>query len=140
MHGLITSYVVDPVRVKPSPVIIDGHTYKPLSKSQKAALAVDILHGKVSLRPTLKVVAKALGVSVTYIEAAAHLSPEDLRRLRRGELTVPQTLAPAPVERAATTVADVAAWWSAASDAERIAFVREVGVGSPWDAIAANLA
>src|SRR5262245_57388398 len=37
------------------------------------------------------------------------------------------------------TVDDVARWWLAASDADRAALVKLTGVGSVWNAIAANL-
>jgi hypothetical protein len=94
---------------------------------------------KSSLRPTLKVVARALGVSTTYIEQAARLSPEQLRQVRRGELTISETKPAPDAPKPATTLADVVAWWLAASETERAALVGSVGVVSPWHAIEANL-
>jgi hypothetical protein len=38
------------------------------------------------------------------------------------------------------TIDDVARWWMAASDADRAALVKSIGVGSAWKAIEANLA
>jgi hypothetical protein len=37
------------------------------------------------------------------------------------------------------TIGDVARWWLRASDAERGALVKSIGVGSTWRAIEANL-
>jgi hypothetical protein len=39
----------------------------------------------------------------------------------------------------ALTIDNVVRWWAAASDADRAAFVRTVGVGSAWRAIESNL-
>lgn len=77
--------------VKPPAPPVNGSgqpAFKNLTKSQRAALAVAVIRGEAGLRPTLQVVAKALGVSVTYVEAAQKLPPEQLRQLRRGELTI----------------------------------------------------
>jgi hypothetical protein len=84
-------------------------------------------------------VARALGVSVTYIEMAARLAPHQLRQVRRGELTLAE-LTPAPdSHKAPITLDDVIAWWMSASDADHAAVVSRVGVVSPWHAIEANL-
>lgn len=40
---------------------------------------------------------------------------------------------------AATTIDDVARWWLGASDADRAALVKSIGVGSAWRAIKTNL-
>jgi hypothetical protein len=113
--------------------------FKRLTKSQLAALGVAVMRGEASLRPTLKVVARALGVSTTYIEAAAKLPPEQLRQLSRGELTLAD-VAPAPeISKPPTTLADVVAWWLTASEAEHAAVVGSVGVATPWRAIEAHL-
>jgi hypothetical protein len=48
-----------------SPINGQGRpAFKKLTKSQKAALAVAVIRGEASLRPTLEVVSKALNVSV----------------------------------------------------------------------------
>jgi hypothetical protein len=104
--------------------------FERLTKSQRVALAVAVMRGEANLRPTLKVVARALEVSATYIEQAARLSPEQLRQVRRGELTLAE-LKPAPdAPKPATTLADVVAWWLTASEAEHAAVVGSVGVRS----------
>ena len=73
--------------------------FERLSKSQRAALAVAVLRGEATLRPTLQVVARALQVSTTYIEMALKLPPEQLRQLRRGELTLAETKSAPPKSR-----------------------------------------
>ena len=76
---------------------------------------------------------------VTYIETASRLSPEQLRQVRRGELTLAE-LKPVPeTPKPPTTVGDVVAWWLTASEAEHAAVVGSVGVTSAWDAIAPHL-
>jgi hypothetical protein len=123
-----------------SPINGQGRpAFERLTKSQRAALGVAVMRGEASLRPTLKVVARALGVSTTYIEQAARLSPEQLRQVRRGELTISETKPAPDAPKPATTLADVVAWWLAASETERAALVGSVGVVSPWHAIEANL-
>ena len=76
---------------------------------------------------------------MTYIEAAAHLSSEQLRQLRRGELTISELKPTLGAPKSPTTMADVVAWWLTASEAEHAAVVSSVGVVSPWHAIEANL-
>jgi hypothetical protein len=139
MHGLLThSYVADPIEVKSLSAAVDGRIYKRLSKSEKAALAVDLMRGHATLRPTLAVISKALGISVTYIEAAAHLSPDQLRQVRDGALTISEVLSTS-VNAEPITPNDIVAWFRDASDGERAAVVAEVGVMPVWDAIAMNL-
>jgi hypothetical protein len=137
------SYRLPFASVKPlpaSPVNGQGRpAVERLSKSQRAALGVAVMRGEASLRPTLKVVARALGVSATYIEAAARLSDEQLRQLRRGELTLAD-LKPAPeAPKPPTTFSDVVAWLLTCSQAERAAVVGSVGVATTWDAIESHL-
>ena len=109
-----------------------------LTKSQRAALGVAVMRGEARLRPTLKVVSGALGVSTTYLEAAMKLPPQELRQLERGELTLAEVKS-APAPKPPTTMADVVSWWLTASEAEHAAVVGSVGVVSPWHAIEANL-
>ena len=113
--------------------------FKHLTKSQRAALAVAVIRGEAGLRPTLGVVSKALEVSVPYIEVAMKLSPEQLRQLRRGELTVSKTKSAPDAPKPPTTMADVVAWWLTASETEHAAVVGSVGVTSAWDAIESHL-
>jgi hypothetical protein len=113
--------------------------FKNLTKSQRAALAVAVIRGEAGLLPTLGVVSKALEVSVPYIEAAGKLPPEQLRQLRRGELTISETKSVPDAPKPPTTLADVVAWWLTASEAEHAAVVGRVGVVSPWRAIEAHL-
>jgi hypothetical protein len=113
--------------------------FKHFTKSQRAALAVAVIRGEAGLRPTLGVISRALGVSVPYIEAALKLPPEQLRRLRRGELTVSETKSAPEAPKPPTTLADVTAWWLTASETEHAAVVGSVGVASAWDAIEAHL-
>ena len=136
------TYPLPTISVKPPAPPINGPgrpAFKRLTKSQLAALAVAVLRGEKTLRPTVWLVSKALGVSTPYIETAMKLSPEQLRQMDRGELTIPQ-VKPAPeAPKAPTTMADVVAWWLAASEAEHAAVIGSVGVATPWDAIAAHL-
>jgi hypothetical protein len=110
-----------------------------LTKSQKAALAVAVIRGEASLKPTLDLVARALGVSTTYVETAAKLSPDQLRQLRRGELTLADVKPVPETPKPPTTLAEVVAWWLTASEAEHAAVVGSVGVASPWRAIESHL-
>jgi hypothetical protein len=128
------------VKVPAAPINGQGRrAFKHLTKSQRAALGIAVMRGEASLLPTLQVVARALEVSATYIEQAARLSPEQLRQVRRGELTLAD-VKPAPETRKPpTTLADVVAWWLIASEAEHAAVVGSVGVASPWRAIEAHL-
>jgi hypothetical protein len=128
------------VKVPVLPVNGQGRpALKRLTKSQRAALAVAVIRGEAGLKPTLPVVSRALDVSVTYIEMAARLSPEQLRQLRRGEIALAE-LKPTPkTGKPLTTLADVVAWWLTASEAEHAAVVGGVGVASAWDAIEPHL-
>ena len=71
---VLTSYRPFSAAVKPLPAPPVNGRGRPaierLTKSQRAALGVAVLRGEACLRPTLKVVARALGVSATYIETA----------------------------------------------------------------------
>jgi hypothetical protein len=123
---------------------VNGHgrrAFKHLSKSQRAALAVAVIRGEASLQPTLAVVSRALDVSITYVETAAKLSPEELRQVRQGKVTLAGLKPPVPEPvKAEITVEDVAGWWWTASDADRAAVVGKVGVTSTWDALEKHLA
>ena len=63
------------------------------------------------------------------IIVAAPTVTKVVRQLKNGNGHAPMPL----------TVDDVYRWWLAASDADRAAFVRAIGVGSAWRAIEANL-
>jgi hypothetical protein len=138
-----TTYRLPSTTVKQPPApLINGpgrQAFKHLTKSQRAALAVAVIRGDAGLLPTLGVVSKALGVSIPYIEAAARLSPEQLRQLRRGELTISETKSAPETLKPQTTLADVMTWWRTADAAEHAAVVGSVGVVTPWHAIEANL-
>jgi hypothetical protein len=124
------------------PINGKGHAYKHLTKSQRAVVGVDVLKGDTTLLATVAIVARALRVSASYIQAAERLPPEQQNQVRRGELTIPQARKksdysakqPKPL-----TIDDVVQWWLTTSDDEHAAVVRKVGVTTPWDAIAANL-
>jgi hypothetical protein len=133
----VLQYTFPTKTVKPLPAVIDGGTYRSLTKSQKAALGVEIMRGRASLRPTYEVVARALGVSVSYVSVAARLTPDQLHRVHAGTLTISELISttPAPV----ITTNDIVDWFKDASEGERAAVVAEVGVAPVWDAIAANL-
>jgi hypothetical protein len=130
-----------PAPLKPPAPPINGQgrpAFERLTKSQRAALGVAVMRGEASLLPTLKVVAGALGVSVTYLEAAMKLAPQELRQLECGELTLAEEKS-AEAPKSPTSLTDVVAWWLTASEAERAAVVGIVGIGSAWDAIEAHL-
>jgi hypothetical protein len=93
------SYTTPTTTVKVPLRAIDGHTYSRLTKSQLAALAVSVLRGTVALRPTVRSVGAVLNVSPTYIAAAEKLSPDQLRQLRRGEVTLRDVAVPDARER-----------------------------------------
>jgi hypothetical protein len=122
---------------------VNGHgrrAFKHRSKSQRAALAVAVMRGEAGLQPTLAVVSRALDVSITYIETASKLTPEELRQVRQGKVTLAGLKPPAPeLVKAEITVEDVAGWWWTASDADRAAVVGKVGVTSTWDALEKHL-
>jgi hypothetical protein len=82
-----------------SPTLIGRRTYGHMSKSQKAALAVEVLQGRATLRPTIRTVGAAIGVSPAYIEAAAKLSPRELHQLRAGYRTLQELRTPDAHER-----------------------------------------
>ena len=127
-----------------SPRLVNGRgqpNFRKLSKSQRAVLAVAVIRGEAALQPTLRVVSGALNVSITYIEAALKLTPEQLRQVRWGYLKLADfkpAVAPEPV-KAEMTIDDVASWWTSASETERAAVVGKIGVTSAWDALAKNL-
>ena len=139
----MTTYKL-PVATKATAPAVNGQgrpAFANLTKSQKAALGVAVIRGEASLRPTLGVVAAALDVSVTYIEYALKLSPEQLRLVRQGRLTLADTkpaATPKP-RKPAVTLDDIATWWCSASEAEHAALIGRVGVVSTWDALEKNL-
>jgi hypothetical protein len=89
----------------------------------------------------LHVVSRALDVSITYIETASKLTPEELRQVRQGKATLGDlkpTATPEP-RKPAVTPDDIATWWWSASEAEHAALIGRVGVVSTWDALEKNL-
>jgi hypothetical protein len=143
MLDTLTSYQV-PAKQSTVPVINgQGHrAFKHLTKSQRAALAIAVIRGEAGLQATRSVVSRVLDVSIPYITAASKLSPEQLREVRQGKMTLadfkPAAAAPAPV-KAEMTAEGVATWWWEASEAERAAVVGTIGVAPVWDALAKNL-
>jgi hypothetical protein len=77
----------------PPAKMVDGHTFGRLTQSQKAAEGVLAMRGEVQLRPTIKAVAAAIGVSTTYVAKAARLMPRELHQLRTGAKTMQQLCA-----------------------------------------------
>jgi hypothetical protein len=138
------TYSVPPTVVKVPVRPVNGHgrrAFKHLSKSQRAALAVAVIRGEAALQPTLRVVSGALNVSITYIGAALKLTPDQLRQLRWGYLTLADfkpAAAPEPV-KAEMTVEEVADWWGSASETDRAAVVSQIGIAPLWDKIAETL-
>jgi hypothetical protein len=67
---------------------VDPHSIaqkKRLSKPARAVLGAEILDGNVALlNPTRDMVAKAVGVSTGYIDAARRLSPDARQDVARG--------------------------------------------------------
>lgn len=137
------TYSAPPTVVKVPVRPVNGHgrrAFKHLSKSQRAALAVAVMHGEASLQPTLAVMSRALDVSITYIETASKLTPEELRQVRQGKVTLAGLKPPAPAPvKSKTTLEDVAAWWRSASETDRAAVVSEIGIAPLWDKIAETL-
>jgi hypothetical protein len=78
--------------------------------------------GYAEAKPPLRLVCKVFGVSAPTVIKA-------VRQLKNGN-----GHAPAPL-----TVDAVCRWWLAASDSDRAALVKAVGVGSAWRAIESNL-
>jgi hypothetical protein len=72
------------------PAKVDGRGFNHMTKSQKAALCVDVLEGKIQLKPTIKAVAAAIGVSTAYVAQAKRLMPRELHQLRHGIRTMQQ--------------------------------------------------
>jgi hypothetical protein len=102
------------------PAAIDGRRFARLTKSQRAALAVDVLAGRMTLRPTAKAVSKVLGVSVPYITAAAKLPFEELWAVRQGWRTLRDVTSP-PTASPETRLAEI---------------VDEVGIDAALDMLA----
>jgi hypothetical protein len=96
---------VPPVSSPSMPVLllrrgIDPHSiaHKSLSKASRAILGAEILDGNVPvLNPTVDMVAKATGVSASYIAAARRLSPEQRQDVLRKRRPLVQRRAPSPV-------------------------------------------
>jgi hypothetical protein len=98
------SYPTPVVSVKPPVPTIDGHTCAGLTKSQRAVLAAQILAGAANLRPTIKIVAAAVGVSPTYVMQAARLSQSAQWRVRHGAVSLRELTAPERFKAAAAEV------------------------------------
>jgi len=81
------------------PRAIDGRSYGHLTKSQRAALAADVLEGRLSLRLTATAISKVVGVSVPYITAASRLSPMERAMVRRGWSTLREVTTPSAETR-----------------------------------------
>ena len=84
------------------PRVVDAHGLLHLraSKAVKACDAADAVDGLVKLgNPTLRLVAAAYGVSVSYVARALRLSPEQRQavRQRRRPLVLPRTPSAPPV-------------------------------------------
>jgi hypothetical protein len=66
---------------------VDPHALpqRKLSKAARAVLGAEILDGNIALlNPTRTMVATAVGVSTTYVDAARRLSPEARQEVVRG--------------------------------------------------------
>jgi uncharacterized protein (UPF0262 family) len=67
---------------------VDRLSYRRMTKSQRAALAVNVIRGILTLRPTMRVVAAAMKVCPDYVARAKALSPPELQALRLGQRTL----------------------------------------------------
>jgi len=89
---------------------------KKLTKAARAILSAEILAGECALKPTVKLVAAALGTSVAYVQAAKKLTPNQRQAVRTGlrPLIVPHaapampvpTAPPVSVERLLASIVD----------------------------------
>jgi hypothetical protein len=72
-----------------------AHTQK-LSKTMRAILAAEVLDGNLPLMNlTRDMVARAVGVSTGYVDAARRLTPEQRREVARGKRSLVRKTAPA---------------------------------------------
>jgi hypothetical protein len=105
--------------------------------SQRAGLAAQLVAGeRVLTKPTIKQVASLLRVSRHYVTAALKTTPAGRACLvsRARYLTVPEPNKPSPPEPNKPSPCDLLVRdWNAATDAERIAFARRVGVDRIFD-------
>jgi hypothetical protein len=87
--------------------------------------------GYAEAKPPLRLVCKVFGVSAPTVIKA-------VRQLKNGNGHAPASPSINDVVRW-PTIDDLVRWWAAASDTDRAAFVRAIGVGSAWRAIESNL-
>jgi hypothetical protein len=87
----------------PAPVVprryLDPHSIRhaKLSKPALAIAGAEIIDGRLHLlNPTIEIIAKAVGVSASYITAARKLTPEQRREVLAGKRSLVQPKPPAP--------------------------------------------
>jgi hypothetical protein len=99
-------------------------------KRQLAALAADVLAGLAAFEPSRRQLSTSFGVSVTYIAAAARLTPEQRKAIIEGrDSTSFRTLLNPPEPQFALPAPK-----AVLDDAQVIGFVRSVGVTRVLDA------
>jgi hypothetical protein len=82
------------------PRTVDAHSlpHLKLTNAGRACLGADLLDGHVRLEHfTLSLVAKAVGVSVSYVLAAQRLAPEERGKVCRGQRPLVLPRAPVPL-------------------------------------------
>jgi hypothetical protein len=106
-----------------------GIAFGPRNVTERALLAADlVVDRRRVINPTIRQAARLVGVSPAYVSVASRVSGEERARLARGSLTLSAIVAP----RKPAPLADA---WRAASAAQRIDFIRAVGVADVWDVL-----
>jgi hypothetical protein len=80
-------YLIQASKTSLPPGVIRGRalSHRHLSASQRAAIAAQLQAGEVTIEMTSAQLARLLGVSAPYIDAARQLSPEVRRAIADGE-------------------------------------------------------
>jgi len=122
---------------QPAPVVprryLDPHSIRhaKLSKTALAIAGAEVMDGRLHLlNPTLEMIARAVGVSASYVAAARKLAPEQRQEVLRGMRPLVPPKPPAPVlsaeQRFATAVAAVG---GVATPLDQLAAIERSGNG-----------
>lgn len=105
-------------------VSVQGLHSTKLTKAQRAVLGAKALRGEVELKPTAKLIAAAVGCSVTYVQAAKKLPSEEQEAVNAGHRPLIE-----PKAKTAVMPDEI-------SDTQLEALVQRAGVARMWDTLA----
>jgi len=132
-----SEYATSPTTVPVPPRRVSVRDIRGLrTKAARAELAADLISGKAALNPDPQTAAAVCGVSLSYVRAVVRIRkcrPDLAPRLRRQ----PVYAVAAAAGFGWTPQHQLITSWTAASDAQRVAFVRQVTTDRVWHALAA---